>query len=67
MPRHPGPGHRALFTTKATGTGLGLSSVADFAAGAHGALCLQSKKGRGTTATLYLPLAAAQARALASA
>jgi signal transduction histidine kinase len=50
-----------LFTTKATGTGLGLSSVVDFAASAGGALALQSREGHGTTATLYLPLAHAAA------
>jgi len=47
-----------LFTTKAAGTGLGLSSVLDFAADAGGALALRSREGHGTTATLYLPLAA---------
>jgi signal transduction histidine kinase len=46
-----------LFTTKATGTGLGLSSVRDFAATAGGALSLWSREGHGTTATLYLPVA----------
>jgi signal transduction histidine kinase len=45
-----------LFTTKSTGTGLGLSSVLDFAHGAGGALSLWSREGQGTTATLYLPL-----------
>ncbi len=50
-----------LFTTKATGTGLGLSSVLDFAASAGGALALQSREGHGTTAPLYLPLAHAAA------
>jgi signal transduction histidine kinase len=47
-----------LFTTKPTGTGLGLSSVRDFAAAAGGALSLWSREGHGTTATLYLPAAA---------
>ncbi len=46
-----------LFTTKATGTGLGLSSVLDFANGAGGALALSSRPGHGTTATLYVPAA----------
>jgi signal transduction histidine kinase len=57
-----------LFTTKATGTGLGLSSVLDFAASAGGALALHSREGHGTTATLYLPLAhvAAPATAVAA-
>jgi signal transduction histidine kinase len=44
-----------LFTTKATGTGLGLSAVVDFAAAAGGALSLWSREGQGATATLYLP------------
>ncbi|MBS0362417.1 MAG: hypothetical protein JSR98_13650, partial [Proteobacteria bacterium] len=45
-----------LFTTKATGTGLGLSSVLDFARASGGALSLWSREGQGSTATLYLPL-----------
>ena len=45
-----------LFTTKAAGTGLGLSSVLDFAADTGGALALRSREGHGTTATLYLPV-----------
>jgi signal transduction histidine kinase len=47
-----------LFTTKATGTGLGLSSVRDFAASCAGALSLWSREGQGTSATLYVPAAA---------
>lgn len=54
-----------LFTTKATGTGLGLSSVTDFARSAGGALALQSREAEGTTATLYLPLARAETAAAA--
>ena len=50
-----------LFTTKATGTGLGLSSVRDFAATSGGALSLWSREGQGTTATLYVPLASGEA------
>jgi signal transduction histidine kinase len=46
-----------LFTTKATGTGLGLSSIVDLAAAYGGALALQSREGLGTAATLYLPVA----------
>jgi signal transduction histidine kinase len=46
-----------LFTTRPTGTGLGLSSVLDFAAAAEGALVLQAREGEGTTATLFVPLA----------
>jgi len=52
-----------LFTTKATGTGLGLSSVRDFAASCGGALSLWSREGHGTTATLYVPVARAAAAA----
>jgi signal transduction histidine kinase len=55
-----------LFTTKATGTGLGLSSVLDFAAAAGGAFALRSREGHGTTATLYLPLAAPTPSAVAA-
>ncbi len=47
----------ALFTTKQTGTGLGLTSVRNYSASCGGALLLQSKQGYGTTATLYLPVA----------
>jgi signal transduction histidine kinase len=50
-----------LFTTKTTGTGLGLSSVRDFAASCGGALSLWSREGHGTTATLYVPVADAAA------
>ena len=55
-----------LFTTKAAGTGLGLSSVTDFARSAGGALALQSCEGEGTTATLYLPLVQAAETAAAA-
>jgi signal transduction histidine kinase len=48
-----------LFTTRTEGTGLGLSSVADFAAAAGGGFTIASQMGRGTTATLYLPMAEA--------
>lgn len=46
-----------LFTTKAAGTGLGLSCVIDFAASAGGAFAIQSRQGHGVTATIYLPVA----------
>jgi signal transduction histidine kinase len=46
-----------LFTTKATGTGLGLSSIVGFATASGGAFALQSREGLGTAATLYLPVA----------
>ena len=55
-----------LFTTRAEGTGLGLSSVIDFAASAGGAFALQSREGHGTTATLYLPIAAPELRSVAA-
>jgi signal transduction histidine kinase len=54
-----------LFTTKETGSGLGLSSVVDFAEAAGGALGLQSREGHGTAATIYLPLAATAQAAVA--
>ncbi|WP_413043524.1 PAS domain S-box protein [Pseudomonas sp. YJ42] len=49
-----------FFTTKdvGKGTGLGLSIVHGLAAQSGGRLVLESKKGRGTTAELWLPLAA---------
>ena len=53
-----------LFTTREDGTGLGLPSVADFAAQAGGGFTLGSQKGRGTVATLYLPIAAEPGLAL---
>jgi signal transduction histidine kinase len=55
-----------LFTTKATGTGLGLSSVRDFAAACGGALALWSREGLGTSATLYVPLAGSMLSAAAA-
>lgn len=50
-----------FFTTKGVGkgTGLGLSMVHGLAAQMGGRLVLKSEKGRGTTAELWLPLAAA--------
>jgi signal transduction histidine kinase/ActR/RegA family two-component response regulator len=46
-----------FFTTKpiGQGTGLGLSQIFAFVRQAHGEIALQSKPGRGTTVTLYLP------------
>lgn len=50
------------FTTKGDrGTGLGLSSAKDFAQASSGALSLASRVGEGTTVSLFLPIAAAQA------
>lgn len=45
-----------LFTTKSKGSGLGLSSVLEFARASGGGFCLWSREGQGATATLYLPL-----------
>jgi PAS domain S-box-containing protein len=52
-----------FFTTKGVGkgTGLGLSMVHGLADQSGGALVLASKKGRGTAAELWLPLATAAA------
>jgi PAS domain S-box-containing protein len=48
-----------FFTTKGVGkgTGLGLAMVHGLAAQSDGGLMLASQKGRGTTATIYLPIA----------
>ncbi|HEX4711490.1 ATP-binding protein [Phenylobacterium sp.] len=55
-----------LFTTRPAGTGLGLSSVLDFATAAEGALLLQAREGEGATATLFVPLAQAETAAQAA-
>ena len=55
-----------LFTTKSTGTGLGLSSVLDFARANGGGFSLWSREGQGATATLYLPLLHADLDAVAA-
>lgn len=49
----------AFFTTKTTGTGLGLAVVKAVARAHHGELRLSSRPGRGTCAMLILPLTAA--------
>jgi PAS domain S-box-containing protein len=53
-----------FFTTKGVGkgTGLGLSMVHGFAEQSGGRLILHSRKGRGTTAELWLPLAKTSAQ-----
>ncbi len=51
-----------FFTTKTTGTGLGLAVVKAVAKAHHGELRLQSRSGRGTCASLVLPLIAAPVR-----
>ena len=45
-----------FFTTRATGTGLGLAVVNSVVRAHSGALELRSRPGRGTCATLQLPL-----------
>jgi CheY-like chemotaxis protein len=51
-----------FFTTKGTGkgTGLGLSMVHGLAEQSGGGFALRSRKGEGTTAEIWLPLATAQ-------
>lgn len=53
-----------FFTTKprGKGTGLGLAGARGFAERAGGALRIESAPGRGTTVTLWLPVAAGEAR-----
>lgn len=57
-----------FFTTKAVGegTGLGLAQVHGFAAGASGAVTIESVPGEGTTFAIYLPRSAIVDRAVAS-
>ncbi|AWN48149.1 sensor histidine kinase [Methylobacterium terrae] len=52
-----------FFTTKGVGkgTGLGLSMVHGLAAQSHGRLVLRSRPGAGTTAEVWLPVAAREA------
>ena len=45
-----------FFTTKTTGTGLGLAVVKAVARAHQGQLLLQSRAGRGTCAIVSLPL-----------
>ena len=54
-----------FFTTKGVGkgTGLGLSMVHGFAEQSGGALVLHSRKGKGTTAEIWLPVAEEYAQA----
>ncbi len=51
-----------FFTTRATGTGLGLAVVKSVARAHSGELALRSRPGRGTCATVLLPLLTASAR-----
>ena len=56
-----------FFTTKGVGkgTGLGLSMVHGFAEQSGGCLALQSQKGKGTTAEIWLPVAEVSTEAVA--
>ena len=54
-----------FFTTKATGTGLGLAVVKAVVRAHQGQLQLHSRRGRGTCALLCLPLLSLQATACA--
>ncbi len=54
-----------FFTTKATGTGLGLAVVKAVVRAHQGQLQLHSRRGRGTCALLSLPLLSLQAMACA--
>jgi CheY-like chemotaxis protein len=48
--------YEPFFTTKASGTGLGLSTAREIVSEQGGALMLDSVVGQGTTATIWLPL-----------
>ena len=47
-----------FFTTKQSGRGLGLSAMQGILRGHHAGIRIQSEPGRGTTFTLYFPVAA---------
>lgn len=46
-----------FFTTKSTGTGLGLSVVRNFVLNARGSISVETELGKGSTFTVRLPLA----------
>ena len=51
-----------FFTTKAEGRGLGMAAVQGIVRGHHGALTVHSAPGEGTTFTVLMPRAVADAR-----
>ncbi len=55
-----------FFTTKHTGTGLGLSQVRDFTEGCGGELRIRSAPGEGTTVTMVFPMLCSQRRGRAN-
>ncbi len=48
--------HEPFFTTKATGTGLGLAVVKEIVESHHGTFELASTPGQGTRATVLVPV-----------
>jgi hypothetical protein len=59
-PEHQGKIFDPFFTTRDKGTGLGLSNVHRIVEVMEGSITLASEPGRGTTFTIYFPVAAPQ-------
>lgn len=51
-----------FYSTKFTGRGLGLAAVLGIVRGHKGSIRMRSEKGKGTSATVYFPVAALQKR-----